>query len=855
MTKLIFRTKGNSDPGKKPKVYFSCHPDDFEKTFDAVCEDIFQTHDCTIFYKEDMADELPEDTRETDLGSMNLFVFPVTFKLLRDATTARDTDLAFAKRERRPILPIMFEANGGQSILPIYSRPELFGERQFLAKFSSDLTEISYADKLKKYLDATLIDDQTAEKIRKAFDAYIFLSYRKKDRKYANELMRLIHSDPVCRDIAIWFDEFLMPGESFELSIEKALQKSKLFTLLVTPSLLETDAEGNKNYVQREEYPRAKASGLPILPAEKVPTDRKALASDYADLPEVVDANNEDGFRHAFLEAVQDIAKHEQVDDPMHNYLIGLAYLNGIDVEINIDYGVKLVTMAAEADLPEAMGKLYEIYQTNSYVNLDFRKSCEWAERLYLLYLKNDGQEDELTLQWHSRQAAVLMMAGEYTKAVNIIEQCYASQCLVLGEEHNDTLTSLNNLAAVYSKLGNYKKAAALLEKCFEVMCRLSHPEAYITLITLINLSSQFAQLGDYRKAIKLAEECYEIQCQTIGTENRETIFVINNLSSYYCLLGNYKKAAALGKQCYETQCRLLGKEHPQTLHTLNNLAQYIYLLGDPRKGVKLSEQCYESQCRILGEEHPDSLTTLNNLALRYSELGNNQKAIKLAKQAYVIQCSTLGIEHPNTIGLRGNLALYYHNLGDHQKAIQITEECYALSCKVLGKEHPDTLVNQLNLFSYYGNLGDYKKAAALGEKCYASHCRSLGKDHPQTLKTLNRLALQYSLLGNHRKAAILSEQSYTIHCKVFGNEAIETLKTLLFYATYTYKSHKGEKALNLFRRLFEILQRKLCIKYPQELAACKALLEHTNPSITMDPLAAKLKTLLARCLPQMSDF
>ena len=28
---LKFKTRGESAPNRKPKVYFSCHPDDFEK--------------------------------------------------------------------------------------------------------------------------------------------------------------------------------------------------------------------------------------------------------------------------------------------------------------------------------------------------------------------------------------------------------------------------------------------------------------------------------------------------------------------------------------------------------------------------------------------------------------------------------------------------------------------------------------------------------------------------------------------------------------------------------------------------------------------------------------------------------
>ncbi len=111
-----------------------------------------------------------------------------------------------------PVLPFMMEE--GLDIL--YATEEYFGEAQYLNPRSHDTTEIRYEEKLKNYLDSVLISDETARRIRTAFDAYIFLSYRKKDRKYANELMHLIHDIPNFRDIAIWYDEFLTPGENFK---------------------------------------------------------------------------------------------------------------------------------------------------------------------------------------------------------------------------------------------------------------------------------------------------------------------------------------------------------------------------------------------------------------------------------------------------------------------------------------------------------------------------------------------------------------------------------------------------------------------------------------------------------------
>ena len=107
----------------------------------------------------------------------------------------------------------------------VYARPDKFGKRQYLDSLTTDPTAVPYAEKLKKFLHSVLVDDETEYRIRRAFDTYIFLSYRKKDRRFANDLMRLIHKDPLCRDIAIWYDEYLVPSEELTKTSEKHLKR------------------------------------------------------------------------------------------------------------------------------------------------------------------------------------------------------------------------------------------------------------------------------------------------------------------------------------------------------------------------------------------------------------------------------------------------------------------------------------------------------------------------------------------------------------------------------------------------------------------------------------------------------
>ena len=191
MANLKFKTRENTQPQKKPNVFFCCHPRDFSKHFETISEEILQKQNCTIWY---IDEKVSYDEEFLDnLKLMQLFVMPVTAQLLCTENKTLEIEFQLAMQNHIPILPLMQESGLEQ----------LFNERcgnlHFLDKNKEDVTAISYDEKLQNYLKSVLIGDELAEKIRAAFDAYVFLSYRKKDRKYAQELMHLIHKNEFCR--------------------------------------------------------------------------------------------------------------------------------------------------------------------------------------------------------------------------------------------------------------------------------------------------------------------------------------------------------------------------------------------------------------------------------------------------------------------------------------------------------------------------------------------------------------------------------------------------------------------------------------------------------------------------------
>lgn len=737
MAVLKYRVKNEASLKGKPRVYFTCHPEDFEKHFDKVCNDIFKFQDCVIYYTEDMNAPIADEDRALDIGSNNLVVIPVTFKLLTTPNRAVDEDLVYALKEHIPILPIMMESG----IDELYAQPDRFGELQYLNPYSSDTTEIAYEDKLERFLSSVLISSDLANRVRAAFDAYIFLSYRKKDRNYANQLMRLIHSHPECRDIAIWYDEFLTPGESFKENISKILNDSKLFALLVTPNLLE-EPDGQPNYVMAEEYPTALHSGIDILPAEMEQTDKDKLCEKYKGIPECVNPHNDQALRTRLMESIFKVVRTANDDDPAHNFLIGLAYLEGIDVEVDRERALSLITSSANNGLPEAMEKMYFMYQSGIGTSVNYEIAAIWAERLIEYYHKQLGENHPTTMKWLYNLAFICHESGNYQKALKLGKKVFSLHRKIFGETDIRTLGALSNLAAAYGGVGNYTKMLELNEEVYTLRAEILGKEHEDTITSLCNLAYSYGQVGNHEKELELQQEAYSLRCRILGEEDTRTLQSLNNLASIHGALGNRAKALELNQKAYSLFSKRLGEEHPYTLVSLGNLAFAYGRVGDIKKHVELYERKYQASRKVLGEKHPDTLLALNGLAVAYGEMGEKQRSKDLQEKVYAFRCEILGNLHPQSLRSLSNLAAAYAALNDWEKVLELNTKAYDLRRKVLGETHPDTLKTMFNLAFTYGKLGDWGQAYNLSSKEYSLRCKRFGDNHPETKESLKFLMI-----------------------------------------------------------------------------------------------------------------
>lgn len=826
MAKILYRTKGNASPKGKPRVYFTCHPEDFDKYFNKICEDIFATHDCAIFYKEDMNEAIARQDRATDLESHNLIVVPVTLKLLTTPNPAMDDEIPYAMEKKIPILPFMMESD----IRDFYVKK--FGQRQSLNPYSTDSTEISYEEKLKKHLEAVLVSDEMARRIRAEFDAYIFLSYRKMDRGYANELMKMIHSHPQCRDIAIWYDEFLTPGESFRENIQKALKKSKIVALLVTPNLLE-EPDGKPNFVMREEYPAAKKARKIILPAEMKTTDKNILAEKFKGIGKCVNPRQET-FKTRLLKVAQKLADRKNDDDPMHHYLIGLAYLEGIDMETNRRRGVELITLAAKANLPEAMERLYWIYEARG----EYRKAGTWAKRLFKHYLGLYGPKHPDTLEWMGNVAYINGSLGKYEEALEQQEKVYALHIKASGAEHPQTMVSLYNLSWLCDAVGDYERALELCDKIYAFRSKTLGTEHPDTLRTMSHLAKIYSRFGENETALELCERVYHLRCEVLGEEHPETLVSMNDLAVLHDNLRHFMLAVEFARKAYDIRCKISGEEHPETLTALGNLATSLsqYMLHS-EEAFRLSKQAYDLRHKVLGEKHPNTLISMANLALAYCDQYDYTTALELCETAYTLAREELGEKHPVTLGTMYNLAGICHKAGDSEKCWQLNEQRKALSGSAPGKSnglpekmldivltadlseeileklrresglpleenHPSTLFWLNKLAKHCESQKQWDKYVALTEKLCVVYGNIYGEKHQYTLQAMGRLARGYDECNEYNKELTLRKTLYNLQLETLGWEHPETLTTVQALAHNYRALGAHQKALELLEKL-----------------------------------------------------
>ncbi len=666
-----YKTKGGSSPENKPKVFFTCHPDDFDKCFDVVCSDIFMYQNCTILYTKDMTTKLNDADTLVDLERMNLFVIPVTSKLLSEPNRTMQFDLKFALSKHIPVLPIMMETG----LADLYKKRENFGELEYMKKVGVDDTAISYEDKLQAFLKDKLVGSEMVDRIRKSFRGYIFLSYRKKDRKYANELIKMIHADPRFEDIAIWFDEYLVPGKSYRNSINTKIKESNLFTLLVTPWLVTRHDNGDPNFIMSTEYPTALSYEKSVFPVEMEKTDKDILSKEFKGITKTTKTKKRNllyKYLNDSLSMVVDLNSEMSME---HCYLMGMAYLNGVDVDINYDKGVELIHKAAVGGCLEAMHKMSRI----CFYKADYENSVCWSEKYYKGIVNSLGERHPDALLALEQLVVDRMNNNDYNDAlIELSKKNYIYHRDFLGIKHPETVTPLCHLGVVYQKTGHYKRAIKCTRKAHRLSRKILGKTNSITGYTAFILATTYSSIGQDKKSINYYEEAYSIRKYNYGEDDFYSTEWLFDLARAYNKIKQYDKSLELFKKGYAQVVAYKGENDWVSYEALFELACATMCINDrsnQEDALEKLKNVYKFRCNDLGKYHTHTIYSLIRLLDCYIKLSEYKVVISLCESNYRKVQRTLGVNHEYTASILNKWALSCERSANYESALKKYEQ------------------------------------------------------------------------------------------------------------------------------------------------------------------------------------
>ncbi len=317
---------------------FGCPSD--EKELDEIAVDLLNVYDLRVFVCKPGINPDEEDARAW-AKEFALIVFAVSDDFVSSDNFARTVMLPVALDSKVRILPV--RTVGAGNIGSVFSK--ICGNLHLLDRNSPD-----YQSRLKEYYDEHVdpyylwgISKEQNELREHLFRCKAFISYRKKDIAQLRRLIDFIREIPELRDMAIFYDDSLIPGEFYDKRLSGEISEEDIVIFVVTPSLLE-----DGNYVIREEYPQAEKEGKTMIPVLMADTDIQEVKTIFPEFGEIYDFSDKDALREKLIDVRKSIGELASLT-PEYKHFLALAYEKGEGTERNIRLSYQLLKEAFEA--------------------------------------------------------------------------------------------------------------------------------------------------------------------------------------------------------------------------------------------------------------------------------------------------------------------------------------------------------------------------------------------------------------------------------------------------------------------------------------------------------------------------
>jgi tetratricopeptide (TPR) repeat protein len=392
---------------------------------------------------------------------------------------------------------------------------------------------------------------------------------------------------------------------------------------------------------------------------------------------------------------------------------------------------------------------------------------------------------------------------GQDTKAQPFFERTLKIQEGQLGPDHLDVAVTLNEIGLIHLDLAQYAKAEALFDRGLKIREAKVGPEHPDVARSLVNLASLYHRMGQHAKAEPLFLRSLKILEPKLGPDHLNVATPLNNLASLYLDMAQYAKAEPLLQRSLKIRETKLGPEHSDVANSLNNLASLYQDMGQYAKAEPLFLRSLKIAEVKLGPDHLVVARGLNNLASLYWRMTQYGKAEPLYKRSLQIRQAKLGPDHLDVANTLHNLASLYVRVGEHSEADRLFARSRKIVEDKLGSHHP-LLAQCLNEAAFlYHAVAQHAKAESLYERTLAIREAALGKDHPDVAQSLENLAATYAAQARWDDASRSTDRSRRIVRRYVGQilSVLPEQEQLSFLENTDQGSFQVAQSLGLTRK------------------------------------------------------
>ena len=554
--------------GKTERVYILGHPGHKEE-IDKTAELIQKYYRAEIWIS--MGDEAEQDISELEpvLRQMNLVVVMAGRRLLSELEEATGIVLDLATNMHKRIMPIIMERG-------IENEFSLKYGYFHMLDFSNSDYESKVKDFIEQYVDQYINISKEPKSIEDFFHFRIFISYRKKDRKYLLSLVDKIRQWDEHIDTSIWYDDALIPGEDYNLQIHDSLLNSDVILLLVTPNLLESG-----NYVLINEYPESVKNGKTIIPIMMQKTDLESLRQSYQGIGDVID--NFDDLRTRLRKDRDLRAGMDRSLTADDLYYLSLGFISGKGTELNEKMAFRLLTLASQSGSVWAMAKLGKTLYDNGQAEY----AVNWMEQALeefcqMIQTDKKAQEQEFSIlktgsDLCERLFCIYIQKELYVRAHEVLkrEMCivrFGNKVGINSEQCNDNVL-LVRLGMLYMNCGNmslaidsFRSAEEGLKNWYKYFHNGNTTKNLIELYTYygtaIILGIQYGQIPVWQ--FQQALDCLEAAKDVLKDFSSIPSLVESNMQMVLLIAEGYHKIITLKKfffTDYESIAEMMRRE------------------------------------------------------------------------------------------------------------------------------------------------------------------------------------------------------------------------------------------------------------------------------------------------------